>query len=216
METGESTQTSRPGTNNLRAHLEGDVARAKAGSTKGTQRRIVGRAGPRSHAQPFWQSPQLALAAALIAVLVAIAWLAYAAWEPRSSTSGEWGPLAVSQLSLGGDTALTEGTLRISDACVLLEGADGSGTLLVWPREQTTWDPSARLIRFQNRDGRVIDLGDGQRVRFGGSGVSFGDAPSGDITTWDAWVNRIAWEAEPDPACSADSSWSVGQATVGP
>lgn len=143
------------------------------------------------------------------------AWLAYAAWGPRSSEASEaWGPLAVSQLSLGGDTALTEGILRISDRCVLLEGPDGSASLLVWPRGQTTWDASARLIQFKNPDGQVIDLRDGQRVRFGGSGVVFGDPPSGEVTSRDAWLTGIAWEAEPDPGCSADSSWSVGQAAV--
>ena len=118
--------------------------------------------------------------------------------------------MAVSQQSLGGDTALTSGTLRISDRCVFLD-ADGSASLLVWPHEGTKWNASTATIQFENRD--VIELRDGQRLSVGGSGTIFEDEPSGEATSWGAWLSGIEWVAEPDPSCSADASWAVGEAT---
>lgn len=178
------------------------------GSAKRIRRRANGRASARRHGTSLRKDAPLALVAAGIALLALIGWLVFAGRVSHS----EWGPLAVSRLSLGGDAALTSGTLRISDDCVMLEDAYESATLLVWPPAQATWDASVRRIWFQNRNGRVIDLGDGQRVSLGGSGMNIGDSASGEATTWDAWVTGIEWEAEPDPACSADAYWWVGQA----
>lgn len=164
----------------------------------------------RSNAPPVWERASLALVGAGIALAVFVVWLAYSTWGPHPAST-EWGPLAVSQQSLGGDTALTSGTLQISDACVFLE-ADGSASLLVWPREATKWDASTGTIQFQNRNGEIIDLRDGQSVSLGGSRTIFEDQPSGEATSWGAWLSSIEWVAEPDPNCSADASWAVGQA----
>lgn len=139
-----------------------------------------------------------------------------------SATPMDWGPLAVSKDFRGGDLALTSGILRITESCVLLEAPTGSTELPVWSMDRTTWDAGARVVRFGNIDGTVVTIGDGQRVSFGGSGTAFRDAAPAEITPWETWLARIAWEAEPDPACSpdgpwsVDGSWSVGGATVEP
>lgn len=185
-------------------------SRASAAS-KGTIRPAKKRLRNRSTASPRRERARLPLAGAGIGLAVLVAWFAYSTWGPRAAST-EWGPLAVSQQPLGGDTALTSGTLRISDQCVFLE-ADGNATLLVWPREGTTWDASTRTIQFQNREGEFVDLRDGQRVSLGGSGTILEEAPSGEATSWGQWVSSIEWEAEPSPTCTADASWAVGQAT---
>lgn len=118
---------------------------------------------------------------------------------------------------MGGDNALTTGTLRIADECVVLEGIDGSTTLPVWSAEQTTWDQGSHNILFKRRDGRVINLTDGQQVGLGGSGVAFDGEEAGiEGMSWEEWVDSIDWQAEPHPSCSVDSSWSVGDVLLAP
>lgn len=186
------------------------MASGVTGSSKGTTRRASKRVRTRSNAPPLQERARLALVGAGIALAVFVGWLAYSTWGLRPAST-EWGPLAVSQQSLGGDTALTSGTLRIADRCVFLE-ADGSATLLVWPRGETNWDASTGTIQFQNRSGELIELRDGQSVSLGGSGTILEDQPSGEATSWGAWLSSIEWVAAPDPNCSADASWAVGQA----
>lgn len=136
--------------------------------------------------------------------------------ESGSAGPVDWGPLAVSTDYLGGNLALTSGVLRITESCVLLEAPDGRTTLPVWWKDRTTWDAAARVIRVENAGGTVISFGDGQRISLGGSGTAFRNAPQAEITPWETWLDRIAWEVEPDPACSPDEAWSVGDAALEP
>lgn len=173
----------------------------------------------RSHGASLLGRPTLWLVGAASLAILVIAALAYATWGPPPSTAptlgpltGEWGPLAVSRVPTGGNDALTSGVLRISDRCVVLQGSNGVTDLLVWWRDQTRWDQGSRRILFENRDGRVVELHDGQAVSLGGSGAPLsGEETSIEGRSWDEWIVAIDWEAEPDPTCRVDSSWSVGE-----
>lgn len=178
-------------------------------------RRATSSIDRRSRSRSLRRSPALLPAVAIGLVALVLAWLAWAAWGPRSSTtSEEWGPLAVSRHPTGGDTALTSGVLRVSDQCVVLELPDGGVALVVWPGSQTEWDAADGRIRFHKPDGSVTELRDGQQVSLAGSGTLFdGDQPA-EATSRDVWMASIDWAAEPDPDCPIDSSWSVGDVLV--
>ena len=124
------------------------------------------------------------------------------------SPGATWGPLAVVPPQDGADTARTEGTLRITDACVFLV-TRGGPVLLVWPADRTTWNTQARTIAFANFDGRTVTFGDGTRVVVGGSGDSNSDSG----TTTEAWLARTPWVARPAPSCPSESWWWVGALT---
>jgi hypothetical protein len=138
-----------------------------------------------------------------VVLILVIGGLAFAVWG-RGAITDEWGPMAVSRERVGGDFARTEGVLRISDQCVVLEsgGRDGTSDILVWWRDQVRWDPDERRILFQKRDGNVIQLRDGQYVSAGGSGGR-------NVAAFD-------WAAEPDRNCPPHSYWSVGDMSLGP
>jgi heat shock protein HslJ len=116
-----------------------------------------------------------------------------------------WGPLAVVPPQDGADTARSEGTLRITDACVVLEEAD-SVMLLVWPADRTRWDPQSQSITFTNFDGTIVTASDGDAVALGGGGDSVAE---GGITG-EEWVRRREWVAPPATACPLDERWDVG------
>ena len=121
------------------------------------------------------------------------------------SDAEAWGPLAVIPPQDGTDLARNEGTLRITDTCVYLEST-GELWLLVWPADLTTWSAESRTITFENYDGRVVSVGDGDHVVIGGGGDS--EAESG--ISGEEWVRRAEWVAEPAPSCSLDPRFSVG------
>ncbi len=135
------------------------------------------------------------------------------AWETE-----KWGPLAVTTAPGNGDMALTTGSLRISDECVVLETLDDRPTLLVWSSAQASWDPQERRILFRTRDGGVVELRDGQQVGLGGSGRGLSaevlSPGEWDGLLWDEWLPTIDWAAAPDPTCRADFVWSVGEVIV--
>ncbi len=116
--------------------------------------------------------------------------------------SGGWGHLAVVPPQDGADTARTEGTLRVTDTCVLLD-RPGGPVLLVWPADRTSWNPGARTIAFSNFDGTPVSAGDGSRVVLGGSG----DSKDESGTTTEAWLARTPWVARPADSCPLDSRW---------
>ena len=116
-----------------------------------------------------------------------------------------WGPLAVIPPQDGADTARTEGTLRITDACVHVEWR-GQLTFLFWPADRTIWDAEARAITFRNFDGTFATVSDGDSVVLGGSGDSA--AESG--ITDEQWVSSMRWVAPPAASCSLDQRWGVG------
>lgn len=137
---------------------------------------------------------------------------------PRSGglgpTTGDWGPLAVSESNLGGDAALASGRLVIGEDCVFLEGSDGQRTLLVWWSEQTRWDAATRRISFKRPDGTVIALEGGRDVRLGGSGTQLAGDESEPAVPWDSWLSGVDWVAPPAEACETGSTWSVGDVLV--
>jgi hypothetical protein len=127
---------------------------------------------------------------------------------PSNGSGGKWGPLAVVPPQEGADTARTEGTLRITDACVFLD-TPGGPSLLVWPADRTTWDAQASTITFTNFDGSTVSAGDGTAVVLGGSG----DSTEESGTTSQKWLARTPWVAAPGASCPVESWWWVGALT---
>lgn len=147
-----------------------------------------------------------AAAAAVLAVLIGQTLLAGPApTEPGGSR--DWGRLAVVPPAQGSGDALNTGTLRITEACVVLETAGGETELLVWPADRTRWDPTAGAIGFTNADGTEVTLRDGELVSFGGGGD--GTAESG--VSGEEWVARVDWVARPDPSCPMEIRWWVNE-----
>lgn len=127
---------------------------------------------------------------------------------PSNGSGGKWGPLAVVPPQDGADTARTEGTLRITDTCVFLDGPGGS-SLLVWPADRTNWNAQTRTIAFSNFDGSTVSAGDGTAVVLGGSGDSMDESG----TTTEAWLARTPWVTRPADSCPLESRWWVGALT---
>ncbi|GBE24647.1 hypothetical protein BMS3Bbin02_00922 [bacterium BMS3Bbin02] len=115
----------------------------------------------------------------------------------------QWGPLAVVRGG-GGDEALIEGTIEITDECVFLDER-GELVLLVWPSDRTEWDESSASIRFSDFDGSTTTFVDGQTVRLGGGGSSVEEGGLGA----EEWVNSIEWMSVPLLSCVTDTRWSV-------
>lgn len=130
--------------------------------------------------------------------------------EPSAAPVATWGPLAVIPPQDGADTARTEGTLRITDACVFLESA-GDLTVLFWPADRTTWAVGSQAITFDNFDGTVVTVGDGDAVVLGGSG----DSESNSGISGEAWVAEMDWIAPPASTCTLDMWWYVGAVELG-
>jgi hypothetical protein len=126
----------------------------------------------------------------------------------EASPLDTWGPLAVIPPQDGSDTLRAEGTLRIADPCVFLESR-GELTLLYWPADRATWSEESRAITFENFDGSVVTVGDGDHVVLGGSGGDAASEAEGGISG-EEWVRRIEWDAPPASSCSLDSWWVVG------
>lgn len=113
--------------------------------------------------------------------------------------------LTISDTPVVIDTTSFGGTLRITDMCVFLESR-GEVTLLFWPADRTAWSAESRAITFQNLDGNVATVADGDQVVLGGGGA--GEADSG--ISGEDWVRRTDWVAPPDLSCPLDPRWGVG------
>lgn len=115
----------------------------------------------------------------------------------------DWGPLAV--VTVSGDQARTEGTLRITTECVFLEMGEGQG-LVVWPAGPTRWNAGDRTIAFTNDSGGTVTLASGDVVAFGG-----GWSPTESGQDVQEWIDSVAWVQPPDEACLSDisSAWFV-------
>jgi hypothetical protein len=125
--------------------------------------------------------------------------------SPSGPSANVWGPLAVIPPQDGADQARTEGTLRITDTCVTLERL-GEVQLLFWPADRTTWDGMARAVTFENFDGTVVTVSDGDDVVLGGGGDS--ELESG--RSGQEWVDDMEWVAPPDTSCPLETRWGVG------
>ncbi len=117
----------------------------------------------------------------------------------------DWGPLAVVPPSDGADTARTEGIVRISAECVVLE-TGATRSLLVWPADRTVWHTAESNVSFENFDGKIVTVGDGDNVIVGGSGGSFGKAGK----SLEAWLDATGLVARPPGPCDVDEYWYVG------
>ncbi len=131
--------------------------------------------------------------------------------KPSASSTSPWGPLAVIPAQDGADQARTEGTLRITETCVFLESR-GEAELLFWPADRTTWNEASRAITFENFDGSVVTLDDGDPVVLVGGGDS--EAESG--MSGEDWVNGMEWVAPPESSCALDPRWAVGAVELAP
>ena len=124
------------------------------------------------------------------------------------SSGGIWGPLAVVPPQDGADTARNEGTLRITETCVVLVSNRGP-VLLIWPADRTIWNGDARSIAFANYDGSTVTATDGASVVVGGSGDSSGESG---LTT-EEWLAQTLWVEQPAVQCPLDARWWVGALT---
>lgn len=130
-------------------------------------------------------------------------------WDVGNVLVDPYGPLAIVSDPPGGEEARTEGVVRMSDACVVLERADGTSALLVWPEgymAETRWDPESRRIEFRTWSAESpVDISDGRSVMLIGSGP--------DPIPQD-WTESFEWIARPDPSCPADSFFVISDVTL--
>lgn len=128
--------------------------------------------------------------------------------SPTGSAAAAWGPLVVFPPQDGADTARNEGTLRITATCVTLERR-GEVTLLTWPADRTTWDETTRTITFENFDGTIVTVADGDDIVVGGSG-SGGESEGEPGMSTEEWIRSLEWVAPPALSCPLDIRWGVG------
>ncbi len=121
------------------------------------------------------------------------------------SGGDDFGPLAVVQAGDSADTARTEGTLRITETCVVLLERGGP-VLLLWPANHAAWDSATRTITFDKLDGTSVTVGDGESVVLGGGGGT--SAESG--VAPDVWLVQMTWVVPPRDGCPLDPYFSVG------
>jgi hypothetical protein len=75
--------------------------------------------------------------------------------------------LAVALESFG-DEARVEGTIRVTDQCVLLTSESADETLLVWDPSATSWNPEAASFTYTNENGLPQTFSDGNHLILGG------------------------------------------------
>lgn len=151
-----------------------------------------------------------AIALILAGLAVASCQSGEAPGDPSSGAthSRDWGPLAVAE-STGGDEALITGTVRITDACALLEEGE-ERVLLVWPEPHVDWLGARNAIQFASGSGDQIVLQDGETVTFSGGGST----ESEDGLARDDFLESMVWVARPHPDCVASSRWSIADIVV--
>ena len=113
-----------------------------------------------------------------------------------------------------GDFSRLPGVLRLTDQCAMLEAATGDSVLLAWPATETTWQPETKTVVYRRPSGELAEARDGDAVVLTGSGEVF-SGPESEGLTVEAWIDRLDWVAPPDQDCTADSSWSIGDVSIG-
>ena len=157
------------------------------------------------------QRSRRARSSALVPLLVLLA-LAAACATPGGEDTAPWGPLAVVNQPPNGDFARTEGVMRLTGECAMLEVLNGDVLLLVWPADATTWQPESKTILSRGFGGEVVAVGDGQEVVLSGSGTPF-IGPEAEMTMAE-WVAAREWEAAPRGSCTSDQAWSIGEVAL--
>jgi hypothetical protein len=76
---------------------------------------------------------------------------------------------------------------------LLVEEVDREITL-VWRSGQTSWDPGARQIVFEDMIAGELRLSDGDRIEVGGAGISDPEDP-------DQGAAQPKWLSKPDGSC---------------
>jgi hypothetical protein len=99
--------------------------------------------------------------------------------------------------------ALLEGELLITEKCVYLKDPDDLVFLLVFPADISEWLATDNAIGFTRPPSGTVTIHNGDLVSLGGSSPSPGE-----------WVAEIDWIKEPDPSCSTDLGWRVGEVVL--
>ena len=120
----------------------------------------------------------------------------------------QWGPLAVTDPD-GGMDALMVGQLVVDDGCVLVSEA-GEEVLVIWPQNQTGWDPAAETVLFERSDGTVLELRDGDLLELGGGGDNIYEAGG----TPESLVDGVDWVSVPDDSCLRDVVWAISDVNL--
>ena len=87
------------------------------------------------------------------------------------------GPVAVYPAPDYGMDALLDGTVRLNDGCLVVEGGEGTTAVPVFPSDDVTWDEDSKLLTWRGEtysDGDAISLGGGF---VGTSGIENGYFP---------------------------------------
>lgn len=167
---------------------------------------MAGSAGLPGGLQP--RRPRILLAAVLVLVVAAGAWLlggsAVLAPGPSPTGASAWGPLAVVRTEAD-PAAIATGTIRFGGRCVTLVDEGGTPFLLVWPAARVTWLADEEAIGFTNRDGTEAIVWDGARVVLAG-GAGTRDPGS---STVGGVLAGAEWLAAPDPSCPEEEYWLV-------
>lgn len=111
-----------------------------------------------------------------LVILLAVALAGCSASTGASSTSAAGDPSVRAQTpvatypppAIGMDAAF-EGTLRVRDDCVVIEGTDGNVIVPIFPADEVSW--SAGVLSWRDKEYKV-----GEHILLGGGG---GSAPDG-------------------------------------
>ena len=121
---------------------------------------------------------------------------------------GHWGPLAVTDPD-GGMDALMVAELVVDKGCVLVS-EEGEEVLVIWPKNQTGWDPAAETVLFERSDGTILELRDGDLLELGGGGDNIYEAGA----SRESLVESTDWVSPPDDSCLRDIVWSISDVKV--
>ncbi len=145
------------------------------------------------------------LAGGTVALLATLC-LAVGGWQVvRLRAASEAGPLAVVVEPPSSMDARAEGTLEITDACVLLRGPGAVTTLPIFLWQHATWDPTARTIEIDDEHGGHLLLRDGDPAALTGGGGEFATLED----------EMLLWVRQPTAECAADR-WFLTFGASGP
>lgn len=120
----------------------------------------------------------------------------------------KFGPAAVVPGGSGDDMeAGLEGTIAISDDCILLRTDGDHEVMLVFREDQIDWDSDSEELELEV-SGDPVRLTDGLAVILGGGGSSMSE----DGQSTEEYVDNIDWVHEPARGCWRDQRFEVHSA----